>query len=245
MKNILFILSLFIFSNLFAQNIKSITYWDNQQKLSGISHSPQKKSDKGVLILPAWKGIDTEATTASLELSKIGYKTFVADIYGEENLPKTNEEAKKISSFYKTNPEAYHNRINLALKELIKLGVNPNKIVVIGYCFGGTGALETARAQFPVAGVVSIHGNLGKADRPNGPLSTNILVLHGADDAAVSPEEIKNFETEMKQAKADWQMIYYANSKHTFTNPESGDYNQIMAKRSWQHLLLFLQEVLK
>ena len=245
MKNILFILGVFIFYNTSAQNIKSITYWDKQQKLSGISHSPKKNSDKGVLILPAWKGIDTEAKTASLELSILGYNTFVADIYGEENLPKTNEEAKKLSSFYKSNPEAYHNRINLALKELIKLGVDPNKIVVIGYCFGGTGALETARAQFPVAGVVSIHGNLSKGDRPNGPLATKILVLHGADDAAVSPEEIKNFETEMKLAKADWQMIYYANSKHTFTNPESADYNEVMAKRSWQHLLLFLKENLK
>ncbi len=49
----------------------------------------------------------------------------------------------------------------------------------------------------------------------------------------------------MKQAKADCQMIYYANSKHTFTNPESADYNEVMAKRSWQHLLLFLKENLK
>ncbi|HBX45262.1 MAG TPA: dienelactone hydrolase, partial [Porphyromonadaceae bacterium] len=42
-----------------------------------------------------------------------------------------------------------------------------------------------------------------------------------------------------------WQIITYAHSKHTFTNPESPDYNEIMAKRAWQHTLLFLSELLQ
>ena len=50
---------------------------------------------------------------------------------------------------------------------------------------------------------------------------------------------------EMNEGKADWQIITYANSKHTFTNPETADYNPIMAKRAWNHTLLFLKEILK
>ena len=34
------------------------------------------------------------------------------------------------------------------------------RIAVIGFCFGGTGALEAARAGLPVKGVVSFHGGL-------------------------------------------------------------------------------------
>jgi dienelactone hydrolase len=47
-------------------------------------------------------------------------------------------------------------------------------------------------------------------------------------------------------------MIYYANSVHSFTNPEAGSdnskgaaYNEKAAKRSFEHLQLFLNEVLK
>ena len=40
-------------------------------------------------------------------------------------------------------------------------------------------------------------------------------------------------------------MIIYANTGHTFTNPESHEYNELMANRAWNHTLLFLKEVLK
>ncbi|WP_154656817.1 dienelactone hydrolase family protein [Epilithonimonas tenax] len=40
-------------------------------------------------------------------------------------------------------------------------------------------------------------------------------------------------------------MITYANSKHTFTSPESPDYNDVMAKRAWNHTLTFLKDILK
>lgn len=163
------------------------------------------------------------------------------------------QKLEKNAGFYKKNIEAYQKRISLALEQLIKSGANPDNIVVIGYCFGGTGALEAARAQMNVKGVVSFHGGLGKeASRATAPIATKILVCHGADDPFESKQEIEAFQQEMRDAKADWQMIYYANAVHSFTNPESGNdnskgaaYNEKAAKRSWEHLKLFLSEVLK
>ncbi|UYW02212.1 dienelactone hydrolase family protein [Flavobacterium agricola] len=245
MKHLYVLLALFAMQILSAQKLSSISYSDNGKPLSGKTIKTNKKNIPGVLILPAWMGIDSEAEQAAVNLNNQGYKTFIADIYGVGNEPKDAKQAKELSSYYKTNPEIYQQRIQLALNELIKQGADPNKIAVIGYCFGGTGALETARGILPVQGVVSIHGNLGKGDRANGPIKTKVLVLNGAADASVSKQEILNFEQEMDQAEADWQFINYANCKHTFTNPASPDYNKIMADRSWQHILLFLDEVLR
>lgn len=239
------LLIIFTIHTMFAQNLKPIVYKDGTQTLNGLITDNITGNKPGVLILPAWKGIDNEAKTAAIELEKQGYIAMIADIYGEGNIPKDNTEAAKISSQYKTDYEAYQNRIHIALDELKKAGADVDKIAVIGYCFGGTGALEAARANFPVEGVVSIHGGLGKGERPDGKLSTKILVIHPADDKSVSDEDIANFQKEVKSAKADWQMIYYANSGHTFTNPESADYNEVMAKRSWEHVLMFLSEILK
>ena len=202
------------------------------------------KKLQGVLILPAWKGIDQEAKQAALDLEKEGYIAFIADIYGEGNVPTDNAAAAKIASQYKQDYQAYQKRIGLALEQLKKAGAD--KIAVIGYCFGGTGALEAARAQFPVNGVISIHGGLGKdASRPNGSLPTKILIEHPAEDQSVPQEMVNNLIKEMNEGKADWQIYTYAYSKHTFTNPESKDYNPTMAKRAWQHTLMFLDEVLK
>lgn len=227
-----------------AQQLKPVIYTDGNQKLNGLVTSNSGKKLQGVLILPAWKGIDQEAKQAALDLEKEGYIAFIADIYGEGNVPTDNAAAAKIASQYKQDYQAYQKRIGLALEQLKKAGAD--KIAVIGYCFGGTGALEAARAQFPVAGVISIHGGLGKdASRPNGSLPTKILIEHPAEDQSVPQEMVNDLIKEMNEGKADWQIYTYAYSKHTFTNPESKDYNPTMAKRAWQHTLMFLDEVLK
>lgn len=241
----LIILSLFtLVSTLTFAQLKEVKYNDGANELKGLI-TKISKSKKGVLILPAWKGIDNEAKQAALDLEKLGFTAFIADIYGVTNKPKDNNDAKKLSSFYKENYKEYQNRIKVALDELIKQGVDENKIAIIGYCFGGTGAIEAARAQFKVNGIVSIHGGLAKAqDRPNNSIATKVLVLHGADDQSVPEKDVEALRQELKAGKTDWQLIYYANCKHTFTNPESADYNPIMAKRSWSHLTQFLNEIL-
>ncbi|OJX32308.1 MAG: dienelactone hydrolase [Chryseobacterium sp. 36-9] len=229
-----------------AQQLRSVPYKDGNQKLNGLVTSNAGKKLPGVLILPAWKGIDNEAKNAAIELEKQGYIAFVADIYGEGNIPADNAAAAKIAGQYKQDYKAYQQRISVALEELKKQGANPERIAVIGYCFGGTGALETARAGFPVAGVVSIHGGLAKGnDRLNVPIKTKVLVENPADDESVKPEDMTNLIAELKNGKTDFQIITYANSKHTFTSPESADYNEVMAKRAWNHTLTFLKEILK
>jgi dienelactone hydrolase len=230
----------------YAQDLKPIAYADGQQKLNGLVTANTGKNLPGVLILPAWKGIDEEAKTAALNLQKQGYVAFIADIYGEGNIPTDNASAGKAAGAYRSDYAAYQKRITLALEQLKKGGADVKKIAVIGYCFGGTGALEAARGNLPVTGVVCIHGGLGKAaDRTNGPINIKVLVENPAEDKGVTPEDMSKLISEMNEGKADWQIITYAYSKHTFTDPKSPDYNEVMAKRAWEHTLLFLKEALK
>ncbi|MBL7707081.1 MAG: dienelactone hydrolase family protein [Taibaiella sp.] len=247
MRSLLIFIQLLLFTvTMQAQKMQPITYQDGTQKLNGELTGDTGKNKPAILILPAWKGIDNEARQAALDLAKEGYVAFIADIYGEGNIPKDNTEASKIATRYKTDYAAYQHRISIALETLKKQGVDPQKIAVIGYCFGGTGALEAARAGLPVQGVISIHGGLAKAaERPATAINTKVLVEHPADDKSVSAQDYNNFIQEMNAAKADWQIITYAHCGHTFTNPESGDYNPLMAKRAWAHTLLFLKELLK
>lgn len=254
-KSTLLFLAIILFSSTMEAQLKTVKYNDENQILNGLSIKAAKKSSQnpGILMLPAWKGIDNASKGIAQDLSKLGYTVFIADIYGEGNYPKDNAEAGKQAGFYKKNYEAYQKRINLALQELIKSGANADNIVAIGYCFGGTGVLEAARGHLNVKGVVSFHGGLGKdASRPAEPITAKVLICHGADDPNVKVEEIIAFQQEMRNAKADWQMIYYSNAVHSFTNPEAGSdnskgnaYNAVAAKRSFEHLQLFLNEVLK
>jgi dienelactone hydrolase len=255
MKNFQYLVlgALLFTTGVFAQ-LQPVQYKDEAQILNGLAIKPNKATAQkpGILVLPAWKGIDSHAKATAEKLSKLGYYAFVADIYGEGNYPQTTADAGKMSGFYKKNTLLYQKRIELAMAQLIQSGANPENIAVIGFCFGGTGALEAARKNIKVKGVVSFHGGLGRdTTLPISPITTKVLACHGADDPFVSKEEIAGFQQEMREAKADWEMVYYANAVHSFTDVDAGTdnskgaaYNEKAATRSFEHMKLFLNEVL-
>lgn len=252
MKIKLLVLALILAANANAQ-LKPVAYKEGSQKLNGFAGVPKKpmKQKPGILILPAWMGINDHTKEVAAKLNELGYYSFVADIYGEGNAPSSPQQAGEKSGYFKSNPELYQKRIQAALDALIASGADKNNIVVIGYCFGGTGALEAARGGLNVKGVVSFHGGLGKdTSRTNGAIAPKVLVLHGADDPYVPQKDIEAFQKEMKDAKADWQMVYYSGAVHAFTEKEAGSdnskgaaYNEKADKRSWEHFLVFLEEV--
>lgn len=251
------ILSCFIFlmtfNNLHAQ-VKPIAYKDGDQQLNGMMAKPSKSNTKkaGVLILPAWMGIDEHSKTVAKQLADLGYTAFIADIYGEGHYPKSPKDAGQQAGYYKQHLSEYHQRIRLALEQLVKSGAAPDEIVIIGYCFGGLGAIEAARINMPVKGIVSFHGSYDRdTTKSIQAIQPKILILHGADDPHSSPKVIADMQQEFRTAKADWQMIYYANAVHAFTDPGAGNdnskgaaYNALADKRSWQAFLQFLQETL-
>lgn len=243
-------------SGAFSQG-KPIQYKSDTARLQGYYVASAEKSGKknapGVIIIHAWMGITEHEKNTAERLSKLGYNALVADIYGEGIHPANAKEAGALAGFYKKNYKIYQSRIQAAMEALQKQGTDPANIVVMGYCFGGTGALEAARAGFPVKGVVSFHGGLGKdSARVNTAIKTRVLALHGADDPYVPEKEVKQFQQEMRDGKADWQMNLYANAVHAFTDPAAGNdnskgaaYNKLADERSWKAMLDFLDEVIE
>ena len=248
------ILSIIVSNNLYAQ-LKPVAYSDGNQKLNGISSIPTHalKNKPGVLILPAWMGITEHPKSVAEKLSALGYHVFVADIYGEGNIPKDSKQASEQAGIYKSDVNKYRTRIKLALDQLTKSGADANQLVIIGYCFGGQGALEAARANFPVKGIVSFHGGLSRDAKQEISLITpKVLILHGADDPFIPEADVRGVQDEMRKAKADWQMNFYANAVHSFTEPAAGNdnskgaaYNEKADKRSWQAMLDFFDELFK
>ena len=254
MKKLYLFATLFSFAMANAQ-LTPVKYSDDAQALEGFLAIPKKQiaSKAAVLLLPAWMGIDNNAKENATELAKLGYTVFVADIYGVDKRPANTGAAGKIAGSFKKDFALYQKRIQLALNELLKANINKDKIAVIGYCFGGTGAIEAARCNLKVQGVVSFHGGLGRdASRTVEPILPKVLVLHGADDFYVPETDIKAFQAELKTAKADWQMVYYANAVHAFTHKDAGNdnskgaaYNEKAAKRSWSAMNDFFDEIFK
>jgi dienelactone hydrolase len=231
-----------------------LPYADGGTKLAGYLARPAAAKGKvpGVVVIHQWMGLTDHERKVSDDLARLGYVALAADIYGEGARPANTGEAGKLAGTYKGDRALYRRRIAAAIAALkAQKGVDGSRLAVIGFCFGGTGALEAARAGMPVKGVVSFHGGL---DVPTGfapgPISAKLLVCHGADDPFVPAKEVAAFQDEMRQSKADYVFVAYAGAVHAFTQKEAGSdnakgaaYNEAAHRRSWQHMKDFFKEI--
>ncbi|MES2965230.1 MAG: dienelactone hydrolase family protein [Bdellovibrionota bacterium] len=206
----------------------------------------------GVLVTHDWLGITDNTKERAQELAKLGYVAFAVDVYGKGIRP-TREEAGKLAGEYKKDRKLLRQRMEAGLKQLrAQKGVDKKRVGVIGYCFGGTAALELARSGADVRGVVSFHGGLDSPTPADGKkIKAKVLALHGADDPFVKPEDLAAFETELRDSKVDYQIVKYGNAVHSFTDKNAGTdnskgaaYNPAAATRSWQAMQDFFTEAL-
>lgn len=206
----------------------------------------------GVLVIHEWTGVNEHVRERVRRLAALGYTAFAADIYGKGIRPKSGPEAAKEAGVYRADRALLRARAAAGLSELRKMKeVDPARVAVIGYCFGGGAALELARSGAGIRGAVSFHGNLDTPDPSDAKKITGkILVLHGADDPHVPAASVAAFQDEMRAAGADWQFVSYGGAVHSFTDPSAGDdpskgaaYDARADRRSWALMLDFFEEI--
>jgi dienelactone hydrolase len=206
----------------------------------------------GILVVHEWWGLNDFAKQKARELAGLGYVALAADMYGHGQITANPEEAAKLAGALRGNPELLRARARAALQALAAAPqADPKRLAAIGFCFGGTTVLELAYSGADLAGVVSFHGGLPRAQPEDlKRLKAAILVLHGADDPHVSMADISAFEQAMRQAGADWQMVFFGGAVHGFTNPANGTnkasgvaYDPRAARRSWRDMQDFFQEI--
>lgn len=209
-------------------------------------------SRPGVLVFPEWWGLTDYPKGRAEQLAKLGYVAFAADMYGKGVTTNDPHEAGRLAAAVEADLDPLRARAQAAYDILAKdPHVDPNRIAAIGYCFGGTVALELARSGAKLVGVVSFHGNLS-TKRPEDArnIKGKILACTGGDDAFIPPSQVEAFEDEMRQAHVDWQVLVFGGAHHAFTNPQADShnipniaYNAEADRRSWAAMRGFFDEI--
>jgi dienelactone hydrolase len=204
----------------------------------------------GVLVCHEGPGLDEHAKDRAERLAGLGYAAFALDYHGEGK-PLPRDEVMPALGALMGDPDQTRRLASAGLEILLAQDeVDPAKVAAIGYCFGGTMALELARGGADLAVVVGFHSGLS-TQRPAqaGAVNAGILVCIGADDPLVPAEQRVAFEQEMREAQVDWRMNLYGGAVHSFTNPNADPasipgvaYNQLADERSWRAMLDFFDE---
>jgi dienelactone hydrolase len=177
----------------------------------------------GVVLLHRRDGM-TDLTRKNTEMvAKLGYVVFAPDIFGKTVRPKDVKEMIEQSAIYNKDRSLMRARARAGFDVLRQNPmVDPARLAMIGYCFGGAVAVELAEVAAPVLGTIAIHGSF----RDHAPEAANnikgrFLVLHGAEDTIAPLEEVNKLIKDFRAAKVAWQMELYGGAEHGFSTPKN------------------------
>ena len=231
-----------------------LDYRDGAVDLNGVLLGDESRAGRrpGVVLFPDARGIGDHAAECARRLAELGLVVLVADLYGGGTVARDIPHARELMGGLRADVVRWRARAGAALHTLARQDcVDTARIAAIGYCFGGTTALELARSGAPLSAVVSFHGGLA-SPRPedNSNIKAKLLVCHGAADTLVPMTQLAAFEEEMGRTQVDWQVQVYGGAGHGFTNPEADGagvpelaYHPAADKRSWSAMLGLFEEV--
>lgn len=206
-----------------------------------------KEARPGVLVCHEWWGCNAYAAKRATMLAEQGYVAFALDMYGKDQQTEDPKQAGEWAQALYADPAKARAKAAAGLKVLAEHAkTDRTRLAAIGYCMGGTVALELARSGLEhtanLKAIVCFHTSTiaAKTASDNGNIKGSVLVCHGADDTFVGPEQIPAFQKQMGEAKVDYQFLSFSGTVHSFTNPDADKfkidgvkYNASADRRSW------------
>ena len=235
---------------------ETITYGADGLNLRGCFFAqPGATALPAVLVFPEAFGIGDHVLGKARRLAEAGFAALACDLHGDGKLIDDLQEAVGLIQPLLADPSRTRARAHAALEALTgRPEVDANKVAAIGFCFGGTMALELARGGADLRAVVGFHSELAtKAPKTDArAIRGKVLACIGADDPMIPADQRAEFEAEMRDAGVDWQMHLYGGVVHSFTNTEAAKrgmpdairYSAEADARSWEAMDALFSEVL-
>jgi dienelactone hydrolase len=232
-----------------AVQTKTVEYEFDGVKLKGFLawDDAAKGKQPGVLVFPEWWGLNDYAKERAKQLAGLGYVAFAADLYGEGKVIDIAhpEDAGKMAGALRMNAKTWRGRAEAALKQLTSLeNVDSSKVAAIGYCLGGSTALQLAYTGANIRAVVTFHAGLASPAKGEGEkIKAKFLVCHGAADKFIPEKAIADFKESLKDAHVPLDFVAYPDVVHSFTVPTADKvgnpgmkYDQKADEDSWKRM---------
>jgi len=227
---------------------RTLEYRDGAVTCRGyLAYDDQRAGPRpAVVLFPEAFGLGEHVMDRARRLAALGYVALAADPYGSGATARDMPHALELMGGVRGDVDRWRARARAALDALTaQPAVDVSKLAAIGYCFGGSTALELGRSGAPLAAIATFHAGL-ESPRPedSANIKAKLLVCTGADDPMITTAQVAAFEEQLRKTKVDWQLHSYGGTVHSFTNPEAGKvgvpalaYNAVADRRSWKAML--------
>jgi len=199
----------------------------------------------GIIVIHEWWGLNDNIRRMADRLAGEGYEALAVDLYDGQPAAKTPDEAKKLVMGVMSDKDSAKDNLRQAYAYLHD-HEHATRMGVIGWCFGGGWALQTA-LLFPdkLDAAVMYYGQPVTDVKTLATLKMPLLGLFGEEDMGITVADVLNFQDALKQAGVDADIHEYPGAGHAFANPSGEHYNPAVAKDAWQRTVAFFKQHLQ
>jgi len=197
-----------------------------------------------VIMIHENKGLNDNIKKMANLLARNGYVVLAVDLFKGEVTTDRNR-SSELSQYVRDNQDIATANLKSAVRYLSSLpNVNPEKIVSLGWCFGGGESLQLAlnSQDHPLAATIVYYGRL-LTDNPSlANIKWPVLGIFGDQDKSISVDSVKAFEMALNSNGIPNEIYIYKGVGHAFANPSGENYAPKETQDAWQKTLAFLEK---
>jgi carboxymethylenebutenolidase len=228
---------------------RNISYKVRDEQVQAYLARPQKTGMlPGVVVIHEWWGLNEQIKRVADRLAEEGYMAIAPDLYRG----KVGTDAGLAHELMRGLNENWAvDVVTGAVAQLRAIEVRERRgaaptgrmpVGTIGFCMGGRISLATALAGADVQGAVMYYGSVETSKEALKPLSVPLLGIYGNEDRGIPLDQIRAFETALKEAGKDATVLVYPGVGHAFFNEERPSYDEEAAKDSWERTKMFFKK---
>jgi len=197
-----------------------------------------------VIMIHENKGLNDNIKKMANLLARNGYVVLAVDLFKGEVTTDRNR-SSELSQYVRDNQDIATANLKSAVKYLSSLpNVNPEKIVSLGWCFGGGQSLQLAlnSQDHPLAATIIYYGRLLTDNASLAKIKWPVLGIFGDQDKSISVDSVKAFEMALNSNGIPNEIYIYKGVGHAFANPSGENYAPKETQDAWQKTLAFLEK---
>jgi carboxymethylenebutenolidase len=197
-----------------------------------------------VIMIHENKGLNDNIKKMANLLARNGYVVLAVDLFKGEVTTDRNR-SSELSQYVRDNQDIATANLKSAVKYLSSLpNVNPEKIVSLGWCFGGGQSLQLAlnSQDHPLAATIIYYGRLLTDNASLANIKWPVLGIFGDQDKSISVDSVKAFEMALNSNGIPNEIYIYKGVGHAFANPLGENYAPKETQDAWQKTLAFLEK---
>jgi len=197
-----------------------------------------------VIMIHENKGLNDNIKKMANLLARNGYVVLAVDLFKGEVTTDRNR-SSELSQYVRDNQDIATANLKSAVKYLSSLpNVNPEKIVSLGWCFGGGESLQLAlnSQDHPLAATIVYYGRLLTDNASLANIKWPVLGIFGDQDKSISVDSVKAFEMALNSNGIPNEIYIYKGVGHAFANPSGENYAPKETQDAWQKTLAFLEK---